>query len=415
MIPKIKIYKNIYSNPKFSYVAICVFTGSIFENEKEKGISHFLEHLIFKGSDYNDNIKILNNKLNGMGMHINAFTKEYITNFFITTPTIYIQDAINALIQILFNPLFRENDINNERKVVLNELIQRMNSPESIADITAQKLIYNKNNPLHSPVIGTTKTLLKITREDILNYYRKYYNPKNMIFFTSTALSEKTVKKMWIKSFEKYGEYKEGYINTSSTYDIFKSMIPSLSIYNRPQNKNLQKIFPNNEASYILINYVLPKIQNNDLLQLDIFSNYLAGSLSSVLFIILRENKQLIYSVSSSIDYSIDGCIFSIYFHCKKSKKIIDKCLKIVNNIINKSIKDGIPLKEFKKFKNKVLLNYQDIKSSGSYKIDRFLEKYIFNINTLNYEKVIGSSTNKKLGKIIKNTFKNAKKYTIIT
>lgn len=186
MIPKIHVYHNKLANPKFSFVAIIVFTGSIFENSEEKGISHFIEHLIFKGSKYSTSFKNLNNKLNHNGMNVNAITSNLFTYYYISTPNIYIKEAITTLIQIVCNPLFREEDINNERKVVINELLERMNNPISFAAYSSLKIIYKEDNPLSHPVIGYIDFLKKITQKDIIDYYQKFYIPQNIIFFTST-------------------------------------------------------------------------------------------------------------------------------------------------------------------------------------------------------------------------------------
>ena len=88
---RIKIISDKYSNPHFSIMQVVIFVGSIFENNKEKGISHFIEHLIFKGSKYNENIKNLTDSLNSNGMSINAYTNNYTTVFYITTPTKFIK------------------------------------------------------------------------------------------------------------------------------------------------------------------------------------------------------------------------------------------------------------------------------------------------------------------------------------
>jgi len=203
MLPKIKTFNNKYENPKFSFVAIIILTGSIFENNHEKGISHFIEHLLFKGSKYSNNLKNLNNKLNSAGMLVNAFTTPFITCFHLSCPTSKINEAINTLVQIVFNPLFRQEDINKERKVVINELMERTTNPEAMASIQAQQTMYTQNNPLHHPVIGYVDVLKNIDRDTILAYYHKFYQPKNMIFFSNTSKNKNSISKMWENAFKK--------------------------------------------------------------------------------------------------------------------------------------------------------------------------------------------------------------------
>ena len=410
MIPRIKIYKNKYSNPKFSYVSIIVLTGSIFEKEGKRGISHLIEHLIFKGSEFNNNIKILNNKINSKGMVINAYTTQFVTVFHINTPTEYIDNAIEALVQIVFNPLFREDDIINERKVVINELMQRMNSPESIASIHAQKIMYPKDNPLHNPVIGYIEDLESITKEDVLEYYNKYYCSNNMVFVTSTSKNVDLVEKCWKKCYNKFGKERVG----ESTLKLFEEMKPKLELLGKPGLYRLSKYFPRSDTIYVLIIFNLPKLTKKQMFELDIFSNYLAGSLSSKLFLELREKKQLIYSVSSNVIPAIESVDFNIDFVCKKSHKVLLECIKTIDKVLKDFYKNGISLHEFKKFKNKTLINYDKIKSSGVFKIDRFINKYYFGISEYNYEEIIKGITNYYLHQSVKEILKSKKEFVFI-
>ena len=202
----IKIINDKYSNPHFAILQIVVFAGSIFESPHEKGITHFIEHLIFKGSKYTDAIKVLTDRLNSNGMSINAYTNNYNTVFHITTPIKFIEKGIDNLIQMVFNPLFREIDIDTERKVVINELLQRRNTPAKYVSILENQKIFSDKNPLHHPVIGYIETLNKLRASDVQNYYDKYYNPTNMLFLTIVNTKNKErIRNIWKKSFSKYG------------------------------------------------------------------------------------------------------------------------------------------------------------------------------------------------------------------
>jgi len=410
MIPKIKIYKDQFGNPKFSYVSIIVLTGSVFENKKEKGISHFIEHLVFKGSEFNDNIKILNNKLNSKGMNVNAFTTNFITAFYIETPTEYIKYAIEALIQIVFNPLFRKEDIENERKVVINELVEKMHSPEILASMKAQQIIYPKENPLHNPVIGSIESLKKIGRCEIVNYYDKYYRPENIIFFTSTSKNKNTVKKIWENTYKEFGNINKKYQDYESTLEIFEKMKPKLKLTGKPGLYRLTKYFPRNSSYYVLANFILPKLKEKELFALEIFANYLAGSLSSILFIEMREKKQLIYSVNSTVGPRVDITNFLIEFNCKKNSKILRECIETIDKTLRDFYKNGINSKEFNKFKNKTLINYERVKEMGKYKINRFVSKIFYGISENNYESILKSISINYFNKTVKKIFNNKSK-----
>lgn len=389
MIPKIKVYKNKFANPKFSYISIVVLVGSVFEEDGKKGISHFIEHLIFKGSEYNENIKILNNKLNSMGMVVNAYTTNFLTNFYINTPTEYINNAIEALVQIVFNPLFREEDIEKERLVVINEILQKSNAPDNLANIYAQKKMYTSKNPLNHPVIGYIDDLKSLKRDDIEEYYKKYYQPKNIIFFTSTNERESKISKLWLKAYNKYGNILRKPIETESTLILFKEMKPKLSLIGKPGLYYLTKFFPNNQTYFVLINFILKDYTKKELFALDILSNYLAGSLSSVLFLELREEKQLIYSVSSNVDIGIDNVCLSIEFNCRKNRSVLRECFITIDKVLRDFYKNGISESDFKKFKYKTLVNYHKYKENGTYKINTFLDKYFYGISLYNYEGIL--------------------------
>jgi zinc protease len=415
MIPKINVYHNKLANPKFSFISIIVFTGSIFENEKEKGISHFIEHLIFKGSKYSSNLKNLNNKLNHNGMNVNAATSNLFTYYYISTPNIYIKEAIATLIQIVCNPLFREKDINNERKVVINELLERMNNPAAFAANASLKILYKKENPLSHPIIGYINILEKINQQDILNYYKKYYTPENIIFFTSTYKPKKAIEKIWKSQYKLFsGEYSDS--SKIQTSLMFNNLKTSLSLYNPSKYVNLSKNFPNNKSYFVAIKYILPKCTLKEKIAFDIFKSYLTGGLSSLLFIELREKKQLIYSIGSYSDSLINNLEFCIQFNCKKNKKILDNCIKNIDKELKKFFKNGMPIKEYEKFKNKTIFNFERTESSGLKKMNEIIEKYYHFIPKYNFHKVIKKITNLFIHKIVTKKLKDktTKKYIIV-
>lgn len=415
MIPKIHVYQNKLANPKFSFVAIIIFTGSIFENPKEKGISHFIEHLIFKGSKYSTNLKNLNNKLNHNGMNVNAATSSFFTYYYISTPNIYIKEAIATLIQIVCNPLFREEDINNERKVVINELLEKMNNPMSFAQYASLKIIYQKENPFVHPIIGYIQNLKKITQKDILEYYHKFYTPQNIVFFTSTAKNKSPIEKIWKSQYKLYSGSPSG-APPIQTSDLFKCLIPSLSLYNPSKTINLSKNFPNNKSYFVSIKYLVPKCTIKEQIAFDIFTNYLTGGLSSLLFIEMRDKNQLIYSIGSFSDSGIDSQEFVIQFNCKKNKKTLTECIENINKEFKNFFKNGMPIKEFKKFKNKTIFNYIRTESSGSKKMYEIIGKYYNLFPKYDYQKEIKSITNSFIHKTITEKLKNkaTKKYTIM-
>lgn len=413
---RIKIISDKYSNPHFSIMQIVIFVGSIFENNKEKGISHFIEHLIFKGSKYNVNIKNLTDSLNSNGMSINAYTNNYTTVFHITTPTKFIKKAIETLIEIVFNPLFRNIDIDNERKVVINELIQKLNTPEKYSLIKSFEKIFSKKNPLHYTVIGYKDILEKITHDDIENYYNKYYNESNTLFLGIVNLKNKSyIKKLWNNAYKKYGnKLVKNQHQHISTKDLYKTLKNDLMLKNNPKKYVLSSAFPHLKSSHIKITYNLPNMTSKEYCALDIFSNYLTSSLSSILYDELREKRQLIYSISSYIYQISNNFLFSFVFNCKKDTARINKCIFIITKILKSFYKNGITSKEFNKFKIKSISDYEYHHDRTQDEINNYIRMYYMDLPKINYMKCYTSITNSFLKKTVCNKLKGSKKFIFI-
>ena len=408
----IKIINDKYSNPHFALLQIVVFAGSIFEAPHEKGITHFIEHLIFKGSKYTEAIKVLTDRLNSNGMSINAYTNNYNTVFHITTPIKFIEKGIDTLIQIVFNPLFREIDIDTERKVVINELLQRMNTPEKYASIVENQKIFSEKNPLHHPIIGYVETLNKLTASDIQNYYDKYYNPTNILFLTIVnTKNQAKIRDIWKKSFSKYGKKTMSVCSTKGLYDKLKK---NLCLVNAPKTYVMNRLFSNNTSSYVKITFLLPTLTNKEFCAFQIFAYYLAGSMSSVLFNELREKSQLIYSISAFIYNYSNNFLMTIDFNCKKETPTVNLCVKKIMNVIHKYYKSGMTSHEFDKFKMKVITDYMYNENKTDIEIEKYIRKYYMNLPDINYMKNYKNITNAFLKKAVSNKLKKSKKYMIV-
>ena len=128
--------------------------------------------------------------------------------------------------------------------------------------------------------------------------------------------------------------YGKNNIRTCSTKGLYDKLKSNLCLVNPPKKYVLNRIFPNNTSSYIRITFLLPELTNKEFCAFDIFSYYLAGSMSSVLFNELREKSQLIYSISAyTYNYS-NNFLMSIVFNCKKDTNKINKCVKKINKML---------------------------------------------------------------------------------
>src|SRR5574344_182701 len=172
------IIEEVKNNPIVT-IDTWIKTGSINEDDTNNGVSHFLEHLFFKGSTNHPTgefDKILETK----GAENNAATSKDFTHYYITIPSKDFNLAMDMHSDMLLNPLVTRKEMEKERKVVLEEIAKDANSPDSIVYDNLIDLMY-KTHPYKRKVIGTSQIIENIPREKIMEYYNKFYKPSNMV------------------------------------------------------------------------------------------------------------------------------------------------------------------------------------------------------------------------------------------
>ena len=172
------VIKEVKTNPIVT-IDTWIKTGSINENDQNNGVSHFLEHLFFKGSKNHapgEFDKIHETK----GAITNAATSKDFTHYYITIPSKDFDLALEMHADMLLHPLIPRKELEKERKVVIEEIMKDANSPNTLVYDNLIKMLY-KNHPYKRKVIGTSDIISTIHRDQILDYYNKYYNPSNMV------------------------------------------------------------------------------------------------------------------------------------------------------------------------------------------------------------------------------------------
>ena len=158
---------------------VCVKAGSVNETDKNNGISHFIEHLNFKGTKTRS-AKQISTELEEIGANANAFTSKFTTCFFATTLTEQMENCFDILSDIVFNSKYAEEDIERERKVVYEEIDMYADDPEGVSYEEFTKNFY-EGSSLQKTVLGTKKSLKGITRQDIVDYVKSNYIAPNII------------------------------------------------------------------------------------------------------------------------------------------------------------------------------------------------------------------------------------------
>lgn len=193
------IVQEVKNNPVVT-LDTWVKTGSVNETDANSGVSHFLEHLFFKGSKKHpagEFDRILESK----GAIINAATSKDFTHYYITLPSEYFDTALELHADMLTNPQLPRKELEMERKVVLEEISKDKNNPSKITYENLNKLMYT-HHPYKREVIGSAEVISNISREEILDYFNKFYSPSNMTTLVIGDVNANEVIKKVSSAFE---------------------------------------------------------------------------------------------------------------------------------------------------------------------------------------------------------------------
>lgn len=276
-------------------IGIWVEAGSRNENLENNGISHFIEHMLFKGTK-NRSAKEIAESIDNIGGQINAFTSKECTCYYVKVLDNHIDIAIDVLADMFFNSLFDEEEIIKEKSVIYEEIKMYEDSPEDLVHDLLSQTIFN-GNPLSYPILGSRESLEKMKRNDILAYYENYYVPSNTVISIVGNFDFDETIEMIKKYFSKW-ESKKRIIEKYDTPVIY----PNIS----KKKKDIEQLH------FCLGTEGVPQ-GKDDLYALLILNNIFGGSMSSRLFQDIREDKGLVYSIYSYPSSYKDIGIFTIY------------------------------------------------------------------------------------------------------
>ena len=161
-------------------VEVMIKVGSDFENAEERGISHFLEHILFEGTVKRSTNREISNEIEKIGGDFNAYTSNERTCFYVKVLKKHFPIAVDVLADILQNSVFNEKDIIKEKNVVLKEIDMVNDDPRHYQWILLQKTLFDKH-PCKYPTYGDPKVIKDLTREKVIEFFEKYYVPNNMV------------------------------------------------------------------------------------------------------------------------------------------------------------------------------------------------------------------------------------------
>ncbi len=193
------ILKEDHSVPLVN-VTVVVKSGSVYESDSTLGMTHFLEHMLFDGTETQTRQQI-RDRFDEHGTYFNAFTREDFTAYLITAPSEFLEDAIENQADMLMHSILPKKEFEKEKKVVIQEMHKDRANPESVADEIFKKVAF-AGTPYAEPVLGYEETIQQVQRGTVWNYYKRFYRPDNMIAIVIGDFRPQDV----IKTFERvYG------------------------------------------------------------------------------------------------------------------------------------------------------------------------------------------------------------------
>ena len=287
------IIEEVHTNPIVT-IDTWVKTGSINENDENNGVSHFLEHLFFKGTT-NHQPGEFDRILEAKGAINNAATSKDFTHYYITIPSKDFDLALNMHADMLQNPLIPRKEMEKERKVVLEEISKDINSPSNKVYNNLVEMMYT-THPYKRKVIGTSDIIETITRENILQYFNTYYSPSNMVtVIVGDVDTQKALDKV---ESEFNAEYKKVPKHNYTKEKILTS-------------QKRKTDYMQTQSGYILIGFRGVDINSNDSYALDVLATILGDGRSSILYQNIKDKKQLAFAISASnATFKDDGLFY---------------------------------------------------------------------------------------------------------
>lgn len=307
-------------------ITVWVRTGSRFEDKSVNGISHFLEHMVFKGSKKYQSAKEIFELVDSLGAENNAATSKEWTDYYIKARVGVMDTAFDLLSDVVLRPLFDAKEIERERGVILEEIAMYEDMPISKIGDVYENLVFSGTS-LGLDVIGTREIIKSISRADFVSYRDRHYFPKNMLLTVAGGIDYKTVLSL-----------SEMYF---SEFKAEKKPIKVNGTYKQSKPKALLK-YKKTDQAHIIIGYLGNKMGRDDRYAEALLSVILGSGASSRLFTEVREKRGLAYAVRTSSDHYIDTGSLATYA--------------------------GVPINKAEEAIAVILAEYEKIKKDGSIK-----------------------------------------------
>jgi predicted Zn-dependent peptidase len=343
-------------------LGVWIGTGSRFEQGHNHGISHFIEHMVFKGTG-NRSAKEIAETVDGVGGEINAFTTKEHTCYYIKVLDTHLELALDILSDMLQSSTFSEEDINREREVVLEEICMYEDTPDELVHDLHHNTIW-AGHALGHNILGAIPTVENFNKNIITEYYKDFYTPDNIVIAAAGNVTH-----------EKLEELTEYYFGSMiGRKKEISSAAPNLISSHTIQSKAIEQV-------HICLGTNSVPQASPDIYTTHIINNILGGGISSRLFQSIREEKGLAYSIYSYQTNYSDAGLLTIYAGTRPSNapEVIELILENIAALKSSGINAGELTKTKEQLKGNLLLGLESSSSRMSRvgKLELTLGKFI--------------------------------------
>ena len=332
------------SGSAVGYCALSIRCGTRDEDGFNSGIAHFLEHTIFKGTE-KKSASVINGYLHRLGGELNAFTTKEEIVFHATVLKEDLGKASSLLFELATCPIFPEHEINTEKGVVIDEIRSYKDTPsEDIYDRFEEMLF--EGHPLSGPILGTVRSVKKISHDELLRFISEKFIPSRMAFTVVADIDEKKMERYVLKLIAKFFAKEADSQECQNTYSV--PVKPEIRKFEKTINKR------NHQANCIIGGLAPSLYQEKERLATVLLCNILGGPASnSILNSVLREKNGWVYGVECAYTQYSDTGMVAISLGCDKNN--IDKCIAAIHKEINRLQSEPMTERKLKAAKKQLL------------------------------------------------------------
>lgn len=315
-------------------VVVMTGTGSRYESERENGLAHFLEHMFFKGTKKRPSARAISEELDGVGAVYNAFTAKDRTAYYAKVGAQYIDVALDVIVDIYLNSTLPEKEIDKERGAVIQEIDMYEDIPMRTVDNVFEELLFGKDHPLGRTILGPKENIRAFTRKDFVSYRKQQYNAASSVVCVAGNFDEKKTLEKIARAFKR-----------------LPKAHPSSPVFFAERQEAARVAIKEKKTDQTQLMLGCPSYPylHKDEYALAILATILGGSMSSRLFIEVREKRGLAYSVHAWVEKFPDTGYFAVQAGVEHGK--LEKTVETILAELRKIKSKKIPAAELAKAK----------------------------------------------------------------